>query len=360
MDEGTSKSPILWFFLALLMLSAFFMGWLLLPFFSILIMAAVVSWLFHPVYTVINIPDKITPPFAAVVTCILIFFILFIPIVFFAGVLSKEAYELYLMGKSAMISGHLKTLLESSRVLNALDTINMLLANIDMELTLEDLNTGIMTLGKEIGLLLFSQLTAITTNMLNFVFNFLFMLLVVFYLLLDGHKLVVFINDLSPLPEEQDAILMNKFRDMATAILIGNGLGGLVQGLAGGVVFALFDLKSPFLWGVVMGLLAFLPILGIGLVFLPAALYLFLTGRVLSAIFFVLFYAVLSAGVEYLVKPKFVGNRVQMHTLLVFLAIIGGLKLFGILGIVYGPLVMTAFLTLVEIYRGSYQRLIEP
>jgi predicted PurR-regulated permease PerM len=64
-------------------------------------------------------------------------------------------------------------------------------------------------------------------------------------------------------------------------------------------------------------------------------------------------------GVEYLFKPRLVGQRVQMHPLLVFFAIIGGLKVFGILGIIYGPLVVTAFLTLAQIYRANYQQMVE-
>ena len=109
-----------------------------------------------------------------------------------------------------------------------------------------------------------------------------------------------------------------------------------------------------------MTLLAFLPILGIGLVIMPAAAFLLLNGRIAAGIFFIVFYIVLSGGVEYILKPKLVGKRVQMHTLLVFLSIIGGLKLFGILGIIYGPLIVTAFLTLTDIYHTSYQQLVTP
>ena len=105
-----------------------------------------------------------------------------------------------------------------------------------------------------------------------------------------------------------------------------------------------------------MGLLAFLPIVGIGAVFIPAALYLVLMGRMPAGIFFIVFYLVLSFGIEYFLKPRIVGQRAKMHTLLVFLSIMGGLKLFGMLGIIYGPLVVTAFLTLNEIYQESYQQ----
>ena len=111
--------------------------------------------------------------------------------------------------------------------------------------------------------------------------------------------------------------------------------------------------------GVIMGLLAFLPIIGIGVVFIPTAIYLFLKGQMAASIFFLVFYFVLSLGIEYFFKPKVVGHRVKMHPLLVFLAVIGGLKLFGILGIIYGPLVVAGFLTLADIYRTNYQQLVE-
>ena len=183
--------------------------------------------------------------------------------------------------------------------------------------------------------------------------------MIIFYLLIDSQRLASFIIELSPLPDDQDQKLIQKFKDMAGAILLGNGLGGIIQGTLGGAVFATFGFNSPFLWGVIMALLAFLPIVGIGVVFLPASIYLFLQGRIGAGIFFIVFYVLLSGGIEYFFKPKLVGTRVQMHTLLVFLSIVGGLKLFGILGIIYGPLVVTAFLTLAEIYQASYQQMIE-
>ena len=109
-----------------------------------------------------------------------------------------------------------------------------------------------------------------------------------------------------------------------------------------------------------MAFLAFLPIIGIGVVFIPAAIYLFFIDRIAAGIFFIVFYLVLSISVDNLLKPKLVGRRVKMHTLLVFFSIIGGLNLFGILGIIYGPLITTAFITLTDIYYASYQKLVEP
>ena len=355
MQDKTSRSMILWFFLALFIISAFMLGWLLLPFISVLILAAVVTGIFKPFYNFLN--RKVSPATASLLTCVLVFIILFIPTVFFVGILSKEAYGLYLMGKGAAISDQVKTLIENSKIL---ERANLVLANLNIEITGEQLNKVLSELGKVVGLFLYQQASSIASNVLKFIVYFLFMVLVIYYLLIDGDRLISFIVDLSPLPKEQDKKLIQKFKDMSGAILIGNGLGGLIQGVSGGIVFWLFGLKSAFLWGVIMGLLAFLPIIGVGVVFIPAAIYLVLKGRIAAGIFFVIFYFILSGGVEYLIKPKLVGQRVKMHTLLVFLSIIGGLKLFGILGIIYGPLIVTGFLTLTDIYYASYQELVDP
>jgi len=315
----------------------------------------VITGIFNPIFRYLN--RKLSPIVSSLITCLIIFLVLFIPVSVFVGILATEAYDLYLTAKDAVLSNPLKDLLENSKIV---EEINHILSNFGITITGDELNKGIAELGKAVGLFLYEQARSMTANVFNFVVYFFFMLLIVFYLLIDSHRLATFIVKLSPLPDNQDEKLIEKFKDMAGAILIGNGLGALIQGTLGGAVFALFGFDSPFLWGVIMGLMAFLPIVGIGIVFIPSAIYLFLLGRPAAGIFFIVFYILLSGGIEYFFKPKLVGKRVQMHTLLVFLSIIGGLKLFGILGIIYGPLVVTAFLTLTDIYESSYQRIVEP
>jgi len=345
---------IFWFFLGLFIVSTFLLGWLIWPFISIIILASVVTGLFNPFNNLVK--RKFRPSPASLITCVVIFFILFVPIMLFVGILSREAYTLYLMGKNAVISDQVSQLLAKSQIL---ERANSFLSHFNIELTGDELRNAVSEIGKFVGLFLYKQASAVASNVLNFLINFFFMLLIIYFLLLDGHKLKTFITDLSPLPNKQDDMLIQKFKDIARSILVVNGFGGLIQGTLGGIVFMLFGLNSPFLWGVIMGLLAFLPIVGIGAVFIPAAFVLFLTGRIAAGIFFIAFYLLLSGLVEYVLKPRMVGRQVAMHTLLVFLSIVGGLKLFGILGIIYGPLVVTAFLTLNEIYKSGYQGQVE-
>ncbi len=354
MSDRNSHNLILWVFLIYFVLSIFMLGWLLWPFVSTIVIAATVTGVFNPVYSFLS--KKLSPVVSSLLTCLVVFTVLFIPIVSLVGILSSEAYELYGMARSAVLGNQLRDLLQGSQLI---ERINLILEPFQVEFTGEQLNRAITEVGRTVGLFLYDQARAITSNILKFILNFFFMLIIIFYLFIDKQRLLDFIFDLSPLPEDQDRKLFQKFKDMAAAVLMGNGLSGLIQGVAGGTVFALFGLRSPFMWGVIMTILAFLPILGIGLVFIPAAVLLFLNGRIAAGVFFLIFYAVLSGSIEYLVKPKLVGRRVQMHTLLVFLSIIGGLRLFGILGIIYGPLVVTAFLTLTDIYHSGYQQLVE-
>lgn len=356
MGDLISRNPILFFFLACFLGSIVLLGWLLLPFLSILILGAVLSGVFHPLYRLIHKHPKIRSSMASFITCILIFCLIFVPIVLFVGSLTQQAYGLYQMAKGAVINDQINILLQDSQVL---EKLNSVLAKFNYELTGDELKNAISELAKNVGLFLYKQAQAVASNTLSFVVSFFLMLMVIYFLLIDGDKLVTYIIDLSPLPNDQERLLIDKFNDMAGAVLIVNGFGGIIQGFLGGMVFWIFGLPSAFLWGVIMGLLAFLPIIGIGMVFIPAAIYLILQGKIAAGIFFIVFYYVLSFGVEYFVKPRLVGQRVKMHPLLVFLAIIGGLKVFGIIGIIYGPLVVTGFLTLAEIYRANYQKLVE-
>jgi predicted PurR-regulated permease PerM len=348
--EQASTQMIFRYFLIIFLITIFFVGKLLWPFLSILVLAFVLTGIFYPMYSFFA--KKIRPVLASLITCTIIFLVVFLPLVFLIGALSQEAYGLYLMGTSAAINQDFKELLQNSQIV---ERVEAFLANYDIKLGAEHLNKGLSELGRTVGLFLYEQVSAIASNILKFLVNFAFMLLVIFFLLIDGKKLITFLTELSPLPDDQDIKLMSKFHEMASVVLVVNGISGLIQGLLGGAVFAIFGMSSPFLWGSIMAILAFFPIVGIAIVFIPASIYLFLKGRVAAGIFFLVFYLVISSLIEYVIKPKLVGDKVKIHTLLVFFSVLGGLKVFGILGIIYGPLVITAFLTLTNIYRSSYE-----
>ncbi len=353
--EVKAPSPmVLRYFLFLFIVSIFAIGRLLWPFLSILILSFLLTGLFRPVFLFLN--KKCSSSFASFLTCALIVILVFVPLMFFVGALSREAFGLYQLGKGANIGVKLKELLQGS---TALGRVHELLAGFGLELEPQSISNALSGLAKIVGLFLYNQASAWAANIMSFVFNFFMMVLVIFFLLIDHELFIGFILRLSPLPDDQERQLINKFEEIAGAILVGNGICGLIQGVLGGLIFAVFDLNSPILWGGIMAVLAFLPIFGISLVMLPAALVLFLKGSMAAAIGMLIIYVFISFFVEYLLKPKMVGEQVKMHTLLVFLSILGGLSVFGVIGIIYGPLIVTAFLTMAEIYLQKYDKYVK-
>jgi predicted PurR-regulated permease PerM len=144
---------------------------------------------------------------------------------------------------------------------------------------------------------------------------------------------------------------------MGRAVIIGNGLSGIIQGILGGFGFFFFGVGSPILWGTVIGVMAFVPIIGASIVFIPATVTLYVQGEVGLAIGYLVYNAFYSLTMEYVVK-RLIGKGMKMNPLLVFIGVLGGLKLFGVLGVIWGPLIMTIFLTLAEIYRLEYKEVV--
>ncbi len=337
------------YFLLVLLVSLFFLGRVLFPFWSILVLAFLLSSFFRPIYLFFNrwLPATV----ASILTCLLITAIVFVPVVLFVGALSNEALTVYQWGRDSRVWLQIQVLIQESPLIGQ---VQQYLSEIGINFNASQISDTLSAFVKVAGLMLYNQASAWAANIMQFLFLFVMMILVIFFLLIDLPRLIDFLIRMSPLPEDEDRLLVKKFEQIASAVLKGNGICGLLQGILGGAVFSVLGLNSPILWGFIMGILAFLPIFGIGLVMIPASIILAFNDRLGAGIFLFCFYLALSLPVEYLLKPKLVGDQVKMHTMLVFLSIIGGLSVYGILGIIYGPIIVTAFLTLSELYLKKY------
>lgn len=351
----TSRDLILWFFLALFIFSLLLMGKLFWPFFSVIILSAVIASAFYPVYSLVV--KKIKPIYASFFTCSLIVFILFIPIVFIIISLANEAQALVQYLKNSNLQIQIIDFLEKNKIL---ERLNVYSEQFHVTMNYGDLVQPLSDLGSFLGINLIDQANAIAGHLFNFIIGFCLILIVTYYLFLDGKRLVNFIIELSPLPNHEDETIFRKFKEMSGAVLIGNGVTAIIQGTIGGVIFSYYGFHSPILWGLIMGFFAFLPIFGIGLIIFPAMIFMLIKGRFIATICLFVIYIIVTAGIEYLLRPAIVGKRVQMHPLLVFFSIIGGIYMSGILGVIYGPLIMTFFLTMANIYHSNYRKRIDP
>jgi len=275
---------------------------------------------------------------AALITVLVISLVIILPLVGILSVLAKEAFDLFTVARDqwAVNQSFMEALEPLSEKLNL--NLEELVRN---QLTPVIENLG-LTISKEIGGLL--------SNAVNLALNFFVMIVTIFYLLRDGEKLTNFLIALSPLKTSDELSLYHTFREAGKAVFFGNFISSGVQGLLGGIGFLIFGIGSPVLWGTVMAFLALIPFLGPYLIFIPAAIYLFVTGTTTTAILFLLYNILIVSTVDNLIKPKLISARIKIHPLLILLAILGGIKVFGLMGIIYGPLIAAVFLALLKVY----------
>lgn len=320
---------------------------------SSIILALLIASAFYPLFYRVKKLFRDKRGTAALVMSVIILLVLIIPVGGFIGTLSNEAFDFYHRTRSSVSLKKIQQSLESDALWAQRLRRAGKLANI--QLNPETIEKLVSSIGKSIGLFLSKQISSMASNLMNFLIHFFLMMLIIYYIFKDGERLKNYIAELLPFPVEQRELVVDKFREMGRAVIIGNGLSGIIQGILGGLGFFFFGLGSPFLWGTIIGFMAFLPIIGASLVFIPATIVLFVQGKVGLGIGYLAYNMFYSSVMEYIIKPRLIGQGMRMNPMLVFIGILGGMKLFGILGIIYGPLIMTIFLTLAEIYRLEYR-----
>lgn len=196
---------------------------------------------------------------------------------------------------------------------------------------------------------------AVLSNIVGMTMHLLTVLVMVFYIRVDGERLRRFLYALSPLPDHEDALLEDTFRRVARGVVVGQGLGSAIQGVLGGLSFWIAGVASPILWGSIMAVAAFLPLLGVTFVAIPAGIWLYLSGKPIAAIGVIVFNVVQGTIIDNVAKTKLIGSSMRMHDLLVFLSMLGGIAAFGIMGLLYGPLIAMLFITLNDLYRKVYR-----
>jgi predicted PurR-regulated permease PerM len=290
----------------------------LAPFFSVILLAVVASGLIRPSYRRLVSALDGRRRAAAVLICVALLVVLLVPLYLIAQEVSQEALGIYELSTTQLTEGRLRDMLERRQ--DRIDQANRFLEPFGITLTIDQVYDLLATLGVRVGGFFYKQGVSLAKGLVRFVFGFIFWVLILYYLLVDGRAFRTWIEDTLPLPVDEQ-----------------------------------LGLHAAVLWGVVMAIFAFIPVVGISLVFVPFTIVLLLAGETSRALMLFIPLAVVATVVEYWLKPLLVGRRAQMHTLLVFLSLIGGAVVFGAVGLLLGPLMMTAFLTLAGIYRERYR-----
>lgn len=321
---------------------------LMIPFFTPIAWAAILVIVFYPVYDWLSIRIK-SSWLASLVACILLFIIIIGPAIYLLASLVGEAANAVQLVNEAYKSGSLKEYLTLNipffdAVKNKLIDYPQL-ANVDFETIIKD---AVTTITKAIG----SQATTVIANITKTFFYFLLMLFAMFFFFRDGDQIVEFLKKITPLKRDQVGILYSHMKEVIEGTMYGGLVIALIQGVLGGILFAIVGISSPVMWGSVMAFLAFIPVVGPSLIYIPAGIILLLSGSPVTGII-ILVVGLGISQIDNFLRPHLFSGKTEMHTLLLFFSIMGGIVMFGLLGIVLGPLITAIFLSLLKVFEVS-------
>ena len=311
---------------------------LAVPFVPVLAWALALAILFAPLYRWIE--SKVKRPNVAAMICVLIVgVIVVVPVMFVAERIISEGARGAETAKTMVESGAWR------RTLEAHPRIAPVSHWIERQLDLPGLVKNAT-----------SWLTNIATSFVRGsvvqLIGIALTLYMLFYFLRDRGAVLKSLRSLSPLTDTDMKRLFSDVSDTVHATLYGTLAVALVQGTLGGLMFWWLDLPEPLLWGIVMGLLAVIPVLGAFVIWVPAAIFLLLEGSGEKALLLTLWGTIVVGGIDNLLYPMFVGKRLRMHTVIAFISIVGGLIVFGPAGLILGPVIFTVTKFLLEIWSS--------
>ena len=175
--------------------------------------------------------------------------------------------------------------------------------------------------------------------------------------MLRGPELVALLNDYTPLGDEDKHEILTKGVAVTRATLKSLLVIGALQGVLGGIAFAIVGIDSPVFWALAMAVASVLPLLGTAFVWVPAAIALFIRGDTLLGVALVAWCAIVVVGVlDYVVRPRLIGSDARMPDLVVLLSTLGGVAMFGVAGLIIGPVIAGLFLTSLGILTATFER----
>lgn len=341
------------FFLAIIAAIVVISFLIIEPFITAILSGAIIAYLFYPLYRRFGSRIKNENVRAFLISIILVL-IVTVPSMVILSMLAKEAYATYSTIEQHKLGSNFMDFICSngenklcSWTLSFLSFLPKSDLNYYMRVIIEKITSAIAgSISK--------FLVALPIIMLDIVI----VLFVVFYLLKDGKRMVERISKVLPLSSQQKAHVFRKFDQITRGVFLGNLAVAGIQGLAGGLGFLFLGLSSPLLWGSIMAVLALLPYFGTAIVWLPAALNLIILGNLtgnnsltVKGVILIFYGIFIISTIDNILKPKIIGSKADIHPLPVLLGVLGGLQIFGIMGFIIGPILLSLLLVLIDIYE---------
>jgi predicted PurR-regulated permease PerM len=328
--------------LAAVLVAALYVCWLMFqPFFNVLLWAAVLCVVFYPMH--VRILDRTgKPTVAAALSTIAVVLLILLPV---TAVTVAVVHEL--AGTAATFQSPDQWTAPPG-VARALDLLGRYV-DIDRDTARQFVAERMQMWGTALA----ASTLVLVGGAVGAVVQTLLVVFTLFYFFRDGENIRHAAYRMVPLRRTQWHDIIARTRDVIGATVYGVLVISAIQGTLGTFIFSVLGLPSPLLWGVVMFFLSMIPMAGAFLVWVPAAIYLALVGAYVKALILVVWGVLVIGSIDNVLSPRLVGRRARLHELLIFFAVLGGLQVFGVLGLVLGPVVVAMTLALIEMAREA-------
>lgn len=327
-------------FLALVLIVTVAFALVIAPFFGAILWGLVLALMFSPVhrYLLERLPGR--PSLAALITLLIIVLIVILPAAFLGSTLIQEFLHVYGLIQSgkidiARIFEQMTAALPdwAANWLRSRGWTDFAMARQQISEALSGSFSAIATHALQVG-----------QGALNLVLMLGVMLYLTFFLIRDGESLGHRVIESIPLDPDRRRAVIRNFTVVTRATIKGSLIVAIVQGLVGGITFALLGIEGALLWGTLMAIFSLIPAIGCGIVWVPVALYLFATGAVVKGIILVVAGALVIGSIDNVLRPILVGRDTRMPDYVVLISTLGGLQLFGFHGFIVGPVVAALFI----------------
>jgi predicted PurR-regulated permease PerM len=283
--------------------------------------------------------------------------VVIVPLTAFTAKLASMGIERFQAVQVWMEEGKLQTLPEDERVtaITQSTPVQKLLELRDQNPALENLNmeefqAGAVGAIQNILASLGGQVLPLMQNIGSLLFNFLIMLFVMFYFFREGGRIVEFLMRICPLPSEYERRMIERIKAVSKSAVMGTFFTAVAQAVLGMLAFAAVGIPW-FFWGIVMGFASLVPIFGTALVWIPCVIFLFISGHTVAATGLFIWCATVVNLADNFLRPFFMQGDTGVPSMLLFFAILGGVQLFGLVGVIYGPLIFGLCAVLLYIYE---------
>jgi predicted PurR-regulated permease PerM len=326
------------------------------PLLQALLLGALLAGLCHPLYRWITRLFGGRRSLGAVVTLVILFIVVAGPLSAFLGVVVQQA-----LAVSNQAIPWLQQRFGDASTFNAHDwLVQRFPALADQVPSQAQLVESVGAVAKSIGGFLVAAASRMTATTAAFLLNLFVMIYAMFFFFRDGQKILEKIFYYLPLSDEDEVLMLQRFTSITRATVKGTLVIGIIQGALAGFAFWVAGIDGAAFWGTIMAILSIIPGIGAALIWVPAVIYLIVSGQVLAGLLLFAWCAAVVGTVDNILRPILVGKDAKMPDLLILVGTLGGLFLFGPIGFIVGPIVCGLFLTVWEIYGATFKNILPP